>query len=187
MLHCRCSARAAIAAVLAALVTTGVLAAPQETPASVTARKSVYGKLNAVDRRLSVVAMMSDGGERLAWRFDAKVIAEIEKVKLGEPMIVIYRQVTPNEKHVTAVAFPGTADTPIYLNLTGERIVLRSAPAVDGTCGGPDASAVQESTISSGGMVEATDACWCCAAAGETCTPGTKTGNGRALLVRCFE
>jgi len=31
------------------------------------------------------------------------------------------------------------------------------------------------------------EACWCCAPAGESCNPGNKSGNGRALLVSCFQ
>jgi hypothetical protein len=102
-------------------------------------------------------------------------------------MIVIYRQVSPNEKRVTALAFPGAASTPIYVNTTGARVVVRSSPAVDGACGQPGAGPVSESTIPSGGLAEVLEACWCCAAPGEPCTPGNKSGLGRALLVQCFK
>jgi hypothetical protein len=150
-------------------------------------KKSVYGKLQSVDKSLNGVIMMSDAGERLAWRFEPAVIAEVARFKPGDPMIVIYRQITPNEKRVTAVAFPGSATTPIYVNLTGDRVILRSSPAVDGVCGQPDAGPAKESTIPIGGMAEASEACWCCASPGEACTTGNKTGLGRALLVQCFE
>ena len=33
----------------------------------------------------------------------------------------------------------------------------------------------------------ALEECWCCAPSGQTCTPGNKTGLGRALLVQCFK
>ena len=102
-------------------------------------------------------------------------------------MIVIYRQISSNEKRVTAIAFPGTASTPIYVNLTGSRVVLRSAAAVAGVCGGADAGPVSESIIPEGGRAEVMDACWCCAPAGSTCTPGNKSGQGQAFLERCFE
>jgi hypothetical protein len=148
--------------------------------------KSVYGKLQSV-KDLNGVIMTSDAGERLAWRFEPAVIAEAARFKLGDPMIVIYRQVTPSEKRVTAVAFPGTAATPLYVNMTGSRVVLRSAPAKDGACGQPSAGPIHESTIPSGGMAEVLDACWCCASPDESCTPGNRSGLGRALLVQCFE
>jgi hypothetical protein len=149
--------------------------------------KSVYGKLESVDKSLNGIIMKSDAGERLAWRLDAAVIAEAARFKPGDPMIVIYRQIRPNEKRVTAVAFPGTASAPTYVNMTGSRVVLRGAPAVEGVCGQPGAGPVSEITIASGGMAEVMDACWCCAPSGETCTTGNKTGLGKALLVQCFD
>jgi hypothetical protein len=102
-------------------------------------------------------------------------------------MIVIYRQVTPNQKRVTALAFPGSAKTPLYVNTTGSRVVVRSSAAVNGECGGPNTGTVSESTIPSGGVAEVLEACWCCAVPGETCNPGNKSGLCRALLVQCFE
>ncbi len=166
---------------LAAVTPRAAGQAPAERP-----HKSVYGKLESVDKTRNGIVMKSDAGERLAWRLDAAVIAEAARFKPGDPMIVIYRQVKPNEKRVTAVAFPGTATTPVYVNMTGSRVVLRSAPFVNGVCGQPEAGPVNESEIPSGGLAEAQEACWCCAPAGETCTPGNKTGLGQALLVTCF-
>ena len=150
-------------------------------------QKSVYGTLESVDKSLKGVFMKSTSGERLAWRFDAAVVTELARFKPGDPMIVIYRQVTPNEKRVTAVAFPGSAPTALYVNMTGSRVVLRSTPDVAGVCGQPDAGPVTDSMIPIGGMGEATGACWCCAPSGESCTPGNKTGQGKALLVSCFK
>jgi hypothetical protein len=184
----RSGLRAAVAVVLALFAASSppcAAAQPQAGPPA--PKKSVYGKLESVDKSLNGVFMMSDAGERLAWRFEPAVIAELARFKPGDPMIVIYRQITPNEKRVTAVAFPGSATTPIYVNLTGDRVVLRSSPAVSGECGQPDAGPIKESTIPIGGMAEAMEACWCCASPGETCTTGNKTGLGRALLVQCFE
>ena len=150
------------------------------------ASKSVRGKLESIDKSLNGVVMKSDTGERLAWRFDAAVIAEAARFKPGDPMIVIYRQLGPNEKRVTALAFPGTASAPTYINTTGSRVVLRSAPATGGICGQPEAGPVSESTIPRSGRAEALEACWCCAPAGETCNPGNKSGEGQAILVTCF-
>lgn len=158
--------------------------APAEPPRP---SKSVYGKLQAVDKSRNGVVMLSDAGERLAWRFSPPVIEEVSRFKAGDPMIVIYRQVTPKDKRVTAIAFPGTASTPTYVNMTGTRVVLRSSPGVGGVCGSTDAGNVSESTIPESGVAEVLEACWCCAPSGETCSPGNKSGQGRALLVGCFK
>jgi len=149
--------------------------------------KSVYGKLSSIDKSRNGIIMKSDGGEQFAWRFDAAVIAEAARFKPGDPMIVIYRQTSPNEKRVTALAFPGSASTPLYVNTTGSRVVVRSSPATDGVCGQPGAGPVHEATIPRGGVAEVLEACWCCAAPGEACNPGNKSGLGRALLVQCFK
>lgn len=158
--------------------------APSDAPRP---HKSVYGKLEGVDTSRNGVIMRSDAGERLAWQFKPEVVAEVATFKPGDPMIVIYRQISPNDKRVTAVAFPGAASSALYVNMTGERVLLRSAPAVDGVCGRPDAGPVSESMIPAGGRGEGLGACWCCASAGQSCAPSSKTGQGKALLVSCFE
>lgn len=161
---------------------------PATTPADPPRpHKSVYGKLEGVDTSRNGVIMRSDAGERLAWQFKPEVVAEVATFKPGDPMIVIYRQISSNEKRVTAVAFPGAASSALYVNMTGERVLLRSAPAVDGVCGQPDAGPVSESMIPVGGRGEGLGACWCCTSAGQSCTPSSKTGQGKALLVSCFE
>ena len=149
--------------------------------------KSVYGTLESVDTTLNRVVMKSASGEKLAWNFEPSVIAEVARFKPGGSMIVIYRPINANEKRVTAVAFPGSAATALYLNMTDSRVVLRTAPDVGGVCGKPDAGAVTDSVIPSGGTGEAIEACWCCTAAGKSCHPENKTGKGKALLVGCFE
>jgi hypothetical protein len=158
--------------------------APAEAPRTF---KSVYGKLQSVDKSLNGVVMKSDAGERLAWRFDKAVIAEAANFKPGDPMIVIYRQLTSTEKRVTALAFPGTATTPTYLNTTGSRVVIYGGPLVGGACGLTNPGPFQAYTIPSGGMAEVTEGCWCCALHGETCVPGNRSGAGKALLVQCFK
>jgi hypothetical protein len=149
--------------------------------------KSVYGKLSVVDKTLNGVAMTTDAGEKLAWRFNPAVVKEAAQFKPGDRMIVIYRQIASNEKRVTALAFPGSARTPIYVNTTGQRVLVRSTAPVDGVCGGPGEGKVTEAVIPAGGIAEVLEGCWCCAADGESCTPGNKSGNGRALLVHCFQ
>jgi hypothetical protein len=186
--RCRTGVFAGVAAGLGLAVTVASIAvAAQAQSGPAVPRQSVYGKLKSVDARQNNVVMASDAGESLGFRFEPAVIAEIAKFKPGDPMIVIYRPVSSSEKRATAIAFPGSSATPIYVNLTGDRVTLRSAAAVNGTCGPTGDSTVQESVIPAGGMAEASEACWCCAAAGQTCTPGNRTGLGRALLVRCFE
>jgi hypothetical protein len=159
--------------------------APSESPAPPS--KSVYGKLAAIDKSLNGVVMRSDAGKRLAWRLPAAVIAEVAHFKPGDPMIVIYRQISPSEKRVTAVAFPGSAATPIYVNTTGSRVIVRTSPMVGGACGTPDPGPISESMLPADGLAEVQEACWCCAVDGESCVPGNKSGNGRAFLVTCFK
>ena len=149
--------------------------------------KSVYGKLSTVDKSLNGVIMVSDDGQKMAWRFDKRVIAQLAAFKPGDPMIVIYRQISPSEKRVTAVAFPGTAEKATYVNTTGSRVLLRSTAQVNGACGGPDAGAVTESIVPSEGVAEVLEGCWCCAVPGESCVPGNRSGQGRAFLVNCFK
>lgn len=122
----------------------------QSTPPSPRPSKSVRGTLQSVDARLHAITMKSDTGQQLSWRFSAPVVAEVTKVAAGSPMIVIYRETATNEKRVTAIAFPGTAKSPIYENLTGGRVLLRSAPMVGNACGSPDARPVTESVIPGG-------------------------------------
>ena len=102
--------RPSLTAVLGFALLTGgeaARAAAAQAPADGSrAKKSVYGKLESVNAPLNGVFMTLEDGKRLAWRFEKVVIAEIEKVEPGSPMIVIYRQVSPSEKRVTAVAFP---------------------------------------------------------------------------------
>jgi hypothetical protein len=160
-------------------------AAPAATPAPT---KSVYGKLLSVDTKLNNVLMAEDGGAQLAWQFSAPIVAEAARFKAGDPLIVIYRQIGPGakDKRVTAIAFPGTAKSPIYVNMTGDRVVLRSAAGVGDRCD-QTTGAVSESTIPAGGLAEVLESCWCCAPAGEACSPGTRSGLGRAYLAQCFK
>lgn len=175
------------AALLAVCLTTPAPTAAQTPDAPSRPFKSVHGKLHSVDRARNGMVMTSDAGDRLAWQFNAAVIAEVARLKPGDQAIVIYRQLASNEKRVTAVAFPGTASKPTYINLTGERVVLRGAPAVGGECGHREAAPISQSELPNGGLTEITDACWCCAPAGEACTPGNQTGPGRAFLPQCFK
>lgn len=174
--------------VLLAVATAPAPRAPAQAPASpAPPQKSVRGTLESVDKSQNRVFMKADDGHRLVWRFEPSVIEEASRFKAGDPLIVVYKQLAQNEKRVTALAFPGTAASPIYLNLTGGRVLVRSAPMVDGVCGKSTAGPTNDATIPSGGLAEVVDACWCCAPDGASCTPTTKSGLGRAILVQCFE
>ena len=150
------------------------------------AAKTVHGKLEMVNESVNGVAVVSDEGQRMAWQFDKAVIARLKDFKPGDPVVVIYR-LRGADKAVTAIGFPGAADTPVYVNLTGQRVALVSGPMVKGTCGQPAAEPLHTTNILSGGQAETADACWCCAPAGKSCTPANKTGLGRAFLTRCYE
>jgi len=175
----------AVALVLAFAVGASVAAArePDDAPPP---HKSVYGKLLTVNARTNTVIMKSDEGESLAWRFEKEVIAEAAGFEPGVPVIVIYRLLPEGVKRVTALAFPGVEKSPTYVNMTGGRVVLRSAPAVDGACEAAGAGAT-ESVVPPGGRAEVLEACWCCATPGTSCATTTKSGVGRAYLVQCFE
>lgn len=161
-------------------------AAAQSTAPGGLASKTVHGKLEMVNESVNGVAVVSDEGQRMAWQFDKAVIARLKDFKPGDPVVVIYR-LRGADKAVTAIGFPGAADTPVYVNLTGQRVALVSGPMVNGTCGQPAAEPVHAMSILSGGQAETSDACWCCAPAGKSCTPANKTGLGRAFLTRCYE
>ena len=148
--------------------------------------KSVHGTLDAGDLQLNGVIMRTDEGKRVAWKFDKAVIAQLTGFKPGDPMVVIYRE-KGKDKAVTALAFPGAAATAVYVNTTGQRVELVSGPMVNGACGAPADTPPNVTTIPMGGRADTADACWCCAPAGETCTPANKTGAGRAFLTNCYK
>ena len=70
----------------------------------------------------------------MAWQFDKAVIAQLKGFKVGDPVVVIYRQ-RGSDKAVTAIGFPGAAATPVYFNTSGQRVELVSGPMVGGACG----------------------------------------------------
>jgi hypothetical protein len=148
--------------------------------------RTVHGKLEMVNASVNGVAVISDDGQRMAWQFDKRVIERIKGFKKGDPVVVIYRE-RGAEKVVTSIAFPGAAETPVYINTTDQRVTLVSGPMVDGACGQPSNEPPRTTNILGGGQAETADACWCCAPAGRTCVPANKTGLGKAFLTRCYE
>jgi hypothetical protein len=166
-------------------------AAPQAAPSPAAGAgrittDTVHGKLDVVNERLNGVSVISDDGKRMAWQLDERVIAQVKRFKPGTPVVVIYR-VRGGGTAVTAIAFPGAAASPIYVNTSAERIELVSGPMVDAACGKPAEASIHTTTIPIGARAETQDACWCCAPAGKACIPANKTGLGQAFLVHCYE
>jgi len=147
---------------------------------------SVNGKIEAIDTQLNGISLRTDSGQRLAWKFSPRVIQAVGDHKPGDPMWVIYRQLSPSERAVTALGFPGADPRTIYVNATGRRVVLRTGPATEDKCEGADASKVTDVTMPSGRSTENPGACWCCAGSGHTCPPVNHSGAGRIVLTQCF-
>jgi hypothetical protein len=160
-------------------------AAAQSTAPGGLATRTVYGKLEMVNESVNGVSVVSDKGQRMAWQFEKPVIDELKGFKPGDPVVVIYRE-RGGGKAVTAIAFPGKAATPIYVNTAGERVELVSGPMVDGACGQTSDKPVNRTTIPTGGRAETQDACWCCAPVGQACVPSNRTGLGQAFLIHCY-
>jgi hypothetical protein len=160
-------------------------AAAQSTAPGGLAFRTVYGKLEMVNESLNGVSVVSDQGQRMAWQFDKKVIEQLKGFKPGDPVVVIYRQ-RGADKAVTAIAFPGKAATPIYVNTSGQRVELVSGPMVGEACGQTADTPVNQTTIPTDGRAETQDACWCCAPAGQACVPSNRTGLGQAFLIHCY-
>jgi hypothetical protein len=150
------------------------------------ASRTVHGKVEMINESVNAVAVVSDDGQRMAWQFDKAVIAQLKDFKVGDPVVVIYRQ-RGADKAVTAIGFPGKAATPLYINTTGHRVELVSGPMAGGACGQAADTLVNRTTIPTGGRAETSDACWCCAPAGKACMPSNKTGLGQAFLIHCYE
>lgn len=160
-------------------------AAAQSTAPGGLATRTVYGKLEMVNESVNGVSVVSDKGQRMAWQFEKSVIEQLKGFKPGDPVVVIYRE-RGGGKAVTAIAFPGKAATPIYVNTAGERVELLSGPMVNGACGQATETPVNRTTIPTGGRAETQDACWCCAPVGQACVPSNRTGLGQAFLIHCY-
>jgi hypothetical protein len=179
-----CGSGSVVAVALLLGLCAGGPAAAQGTGAL--AFKTVHGTLEMVNPSVNAVAVISDDGQRMAWQFDKRVIERLKGFEKGDPVVVIYRQ-RGAEKAVTAIAFPGAAETPVYVNTTDQRVALVSGPMVNGACAQPSPESLRTTHILGGGQAETSDACWCCAPAGKTCTPANRTGLGKAFLTRCYE
>ena len=149
--------------------------------------KSVRGKLDTLDKQRGGIFVISDDGRKMAWRLERGVIDRLTGFKKGDPIVVIYRQQGGGNMAVTAVAFPGAAASPVYINTTGHRVEFVSGPKVNDKCGEMGDAPLNHSTIPVDGMAEVSDECWCCAPAGEACAPANKTGLGKAFLTQCYK
>ena len=148
--------------------------------------KSVHGKLDTVDKQRGGIVVVSDEGRRMAWRLEKVVIDRLTGFKKGDPIVVIYRT-RGGDKAVTAVAFPGAAASPVYINTTGRRVEFISGPKVNDKCGEMGDAPLNHTTVPVDGMAEVSDECWCCAPVGEACAPANKTGLGKAFLTQCYK
>src|SRR5262245_56246948 len=159
------SAVAAGAALLAVAASLGPApnAAGQGAIAVPLVLKSVHGKLDTVDKQRGGIFVISDEGRKMAWRLERGVIDRLGDFKKGDPIVVIYRQRGGGNKAVTAVAFPGAAASPVYINTTGHRVEFISGPKVNDKCGEMGDATLNHSTIPIDGMAEVSDECWCCA------------------------
>jgi hypothetical protein len=160
-------------------------ASAQSTAPGGLAFRTVHGKLEMVNESVSGVSVVSDEGQRMAWQLAKAVIEQLKGFKPGDPVVVIYRE-REGGKAVTAIAFPGKAATPVYVNTSGERVDLVSGPMVNGACGQAAETPVNRTTIPTGGRAETQDACWCCAPVGQACVPSNRTGLGQAFLIHCY-
>jgi hypothetical protein len=152
--------------------------------------RSIDGTLERVDTGLNGVILQGSDGKRYAWQLRAPVIKEAARFKPGDRMWVIYRQIGPSERAVTALGFPGSEEKPVYINATGERIVLRTGPLANGTCGPAAPDQVKTQEVPTGSTFVEEGDCWCCATKGKSCEPANRShdpnGTGRIILARCF-
>jgi hypothetical protein len=173
-------------ALLSAAAVLGPSALAMQLPNPPLVYKSVSGKIEVIDTSLNGIILRADSGERLAWKFSPRVVQQASGYKPGDPMWVIYRQLSPSERAVTALGFPGTDPKTIYVNATGRRVLLRTGPATDGKCEGSDPANVADLPMPSGRSTVNPGACWCCASSDQTCAPVNHSGAGRIVLTQCF-
>jgi hypothetical protein len=149
--------------------------------------QSVRGTLVRADKELSGIVIKTDAGDQMAWRFRPRVVEEAARFPPGTPLWVIYREMAPGQRAVTAIGFPDVAPRPLYVNATGDPVRLRTAAAAGGECASLTAEGpAAEHGLGRNGSVEDDGACWCCAGPTETCAPVNRSGAGRIVLSQCF-
>ena len=152
--------------------------------------QSIDGTVDTVDPKLNGIILRDAAGKRHAWKLGAPVIAEAARAKVGDRMWVIYRPQGKSQRAVTALGFPGTEEKPLYVNATGDPVVLRTGPATDGVCRTVPSEQMTGHVLRAGATVIDDAPCWCCANRGEECQLANRShddhGTGRIVLARCF-
>ena len=111
------------------------------------ASRTVHGKVEMINESVNGIAVISDDGQRMAWRFDASVIADLAQFKPGDPVPSSSTGSSGARTRGSLRWHSRHGGDSTYINKTGSRVVLRSAPMVNGVCGQPDAGPVSESNI----------------------------------------
>jgi len=152
--------------------------------------QSIDGTIESIDMQLGGVILKARDGKRHAWRLQPAVLQEVARHKPGDWMWMIYRQVGPSERAVTALGFPGPEEKPIYLNATGSTVLLRTGPYTDGACRAVPREQTTDYNLRAGDEMVDAAPCWCCANRDKQCELANRShdehGTGRIVLARCF-
>lgn len=152
--------------------------------------RSIEGTIVRVDTRLNGIILKGSDGRNHAWQLRAPVIKEATRYKPGDWMWVIYREIAPGSRAVTAIGFPGAEEKPVYVNATGDPVVLRTGPYTEGACRRVEPEQMTEYVMRPGAELVAEAPCWCCASKNNECQLANRShdehGTGRIVLSRCY-
>jgi hypothetical protein len=180
----------ALLAVVVALGSRADRAAAQPVPNAPLVYQSIQGTIESVDQQLGGIIIRGSDGKRHAWRLQAPVLKEAARYKTGDWVWMIYRQLGPSERAVTALGFPGTQEKPVYVNATSETVVLRTGPYTEGACRAVPLDKTTDHEVRAGAELVDEAPCWCCATRGKQCDLANRSfdehGTGRIVLARCF-
>lgn len=180
----------ALLAVVVALGSRADRAAAQPVPNAPLVYQSIQGTIESVDEQLGGIIIRGSDGKRHAWRLQAPVLKEAARYKPSDWVWMIYRQLGPSERAVTALGFPGTQEKPVYVNATSETVVLRTGPYTEGACRAVPLEKTTNFEVRVGAEVVDEAPCWCCATRGKQCDLANRSfdehGTGRIVLARCF-
>jgi hypothetical protein len=164
--------------------------AAQQPNAAPLVYQSIEGSIETIDQRLNGIILRGSDGKRHAWKLQAPVIQEAARYKPGDSMWVIYRQIGASERAVTALGFPGTHEKPLYVNATGESVLLTTGPYTDNVCRPVAPERMTDQQLRAGSEFADEAPCWCCATRGKQCELANRShderGTGRIVLARCF-
>jgi hypothetical protein len=165
-------------------------ATAQPVPNAPLILQSIDGTIESIDMRLGGVILKARDGKRHAWRLQPAVLQEVARHKPGDWMWMIYRQVGPSERAVTALGFPGPEQKPIYLNATDSTVLLRTGPFSEGACRAVPREQTTDYSLRAGDEMVDDAPCWCCANRDRQCELANRShdehGTGRIVLARCF-